>query len=79
MSCASCGAWLEICHASACKNEEHDPSDFYVPDYFRGPDVLGRENHGYIGRGLRLRHLVAGPLLRLADVRSFAVTRTGES
>jgi hypothetical protein len=50
-----------------------------VPDYFRGPDVLGRENHGYIGRGLRLRHLVAGPLLRLADVRSFAVTRTGES
>ena len=51
----------------------------YVPEHFWEPDVLGRENHEHIGRGFRLRHLVARPLLGLADVRSSAATRAGES
>ena len=28
-----------------CRNDEHNPSGFDVPEHFREPDVLGRENH----------------------------------
>jgi hypothetical protein len=37
-----------------CGNDEHDPSGFKVPEHFREPEILSRDNSGWLFWVIRL-------------------------
>jgi hypothetical protein len=51
---------LRLWFGARSQDDEYNPSGFDVPEHFREPDVLGRENHLCV---LMLRHLVAGHVM----------------